>query len=156
MASRVKTVTLGSFVVAASVLPFQTTVASLSAQKPIPQVKSVAAAPISSVEGADNFVAYCAVCHGHDAKGNGPAAPAMKSPVPDLTTIAKRHGRFSAADVEQIIRGTGRTPTPAHGVESMPVWGQVFVNEDRGRSTLRIGNLVKYLQSIQQGGVSQP
>jgi mono/diheme cytochrome c family protein len=121
--------------------------------KPVPQVKSVAATPISSIDGHDNYVAYCAVCHGQDAKGNGPAAPAMKAPVPDLTMIAQRHkGQFSATDVEQIIRGTGRTPTPAHGVAEMPIWGNVFLYEDRGRSTLRISNLVKYLQSIQVSG----
>jgi hypothetical protein len=56
-----------------------------------------------------------------------PAAPAMKVPVPDLTTIAKRSaGKFNATDVEYIIRGTGKTATPAHGVEDMPIWGDVF------------------------------
>jgi hypothetical protein len=31
----------------------------------------------------------------------------------------------------------------------MPIWGEVFRSEDRARSTLRISNLVKYLESIQ-------
>ena len=90
------------------------------------------------------------MCHGKEAKGNGPAAPAMKVPVPDLTTIAKRNnGKFIATNVEPIIRGTGKTPTPAHGVEDMPIWGEVFRNEDKTRTMLRIGNLIKYLESIQ-------
>jgi mono/diheme cytochrome c family protein len=118
--------------------------------KAVPKVKSVAAPPIVSVEGEDNFIAYCAVCHGNSGKGDGPAAPAMKMPVPDLTTIAKRNkGRFSAVDVEAIILGSGKTRTPAHGVEDMPIWGDVFRHEDPVKRKLRIGNLVKYLESIQ-------
>ena len=52
-------------------------------QQNVPKVKSAIAVPIASVEGKDNFTAYCAVCHGQDGKGNGPAAPAMKKPVPE-------------------------------------------------------------------------
>jgi mono/diheme cytochrome c family protein len=118
----------------------------------VPTVKSVAMIPIQSVQGKDNFDAYCAVCHGRDAKGHGPAAPAMKREVPDLTTMAERNrGAFNALAVEYIIRGKGRTATPAHGVEDMPIWGQVFRTEDPARSTLRINNLVTYIQGLQTG-----
>jgi mono/diheme cytochrome c family protein len=118
------------------------------AQKP--KIKTVPAVPIQSVDGADNFHAYCAVCHGADAKGNGPAAPAMKAKVPDLTTFAARHdGKFNSVTVEQIITGVGKTPSPAHGVEEMPIWGEVFRSEDRAKTAMRVGNLVKYIQSIQ-------
>ena len=126
----------------------------LSAQAPTskssPKVKVVAATPIVSVEGKDNFDAYCAVCHGSDAKGHGPAAPAMKAAVPDLTTIALRNqGKFDPFRVELIVKGTGKTATPAHGVETMPIWGDVFRTEDPTRVTLRVKNLVKYVESIQ-------
>jgi mono/diheme cytochrome c family protein len=115
-----------------------------------PTIKTTVAVPIVSVEGADNYKAYCAVCHGEAAKGNGPAAPAMKVPVPDLTMIAKRHGgKFNATDVEYIVRGTGKTQTPAHGREDMPIWGEVFRSEDRGKNALRISNLVKYIETLQ-------
>jgi mono/diheme cytochrome c family protein len=121
-----------------------------AAQKPTPKIKGVAAVPIASLEGADNYTAYCAVCHGPNGKGDGPAAPAMKVPVPDLTSIAKRHqGKFDAIGVEYIIKGTARTGTPAHGVEDMPIWGDVFRTDDKARTALRIGNLVKYLESLQ-------
>jgi mono/diheme cytochrome c family protein len=126
-------------------------------QKEVPKVKGVRAAPIASVEGKDNFSAYCAVCHGQTGKGDGPAAPAMKVAVPDLTTIAKRNnGKFNATHVEYIIRGTGKTSTPAHGVEDMPIWGEVFGGDDRSVSRLRIGNLVKSVESIQQTGADSP
>ena len=140
----------GSFIVA-SVLAAGVAAQTPSEQKTVPKVKAVAAVPIRSLEGVDNFAVYCAVCHGPDAKGNGPAAPAMKVPVPDLTTIATRNkGKFDAIAIELIVKGSGKTSTPAHGVETMPIWGEVFHGEDKGASTLRIRNLVKYLESIQQ------
>lgn len=128
--------------------------AGVAAQTPAttekPKVKAVTAMPITSVEGKDNYDAYCAVCHGTAAKGDGPAAPAMKAPVPDLTTIAKRHdGKFQPAVIEMIVKGTGRTPTPAHGVDTMPIWGDVFHSEEPTRALLRMRNLVRYLESIQ-------
>jgi mono/diheme cytochrome c family protein len=113
-------------------------------------VKVVTAIPITSVDGKDNYDAYCAVCHGPAAKGDGPAAPAMKAPVPDLTTIAKRNnGKFNPIAIEQVILGTGKTPTPAHGVETMPIWGEVFRVEEKNRALLRARNLVNYLETIQ-------
>ena len=124
-----------------------------SDQKPVPKVKAVSAAPIVSIDGSDNFTAYCAVCHGMQGKGDGPAAPAMKVRVPDLTTIAQRNkGKFNPIAIEAIIRGTGKTETPAHGVETMPIWGDVFRGSDAAATKLRMGNLVRYLESIQQTG----
>lgn len=118
----------------------------------IPIVKSVATIPIQSVEGKDNFAAYCAVCHGSDAKGGGPAAPAMKNAVPDLTTIAGRNrGEFNPVQVQYIIRGLDRTATPEHGVQDMPRWGEVFRAEDPMRSVLRVNNLVTYIRELQVG-----
>src|ERR1700683_1638348 len=47
---------------------------------------------IYSVKGPDLFRVYCAVCHGSDAKGNGPLASGLKAKVPDLTVLAKTNG----------------------------------------------------------------
>lgn len=122
-------------------------------QSPVPAVKVVPYAAIQSVEGRDNFVAYCAVCHGMDGKGDGPAAPAMKAPVPDLTTLAMRHnGKFDSVAVEYIVKGTGKLVTPAHGSSEMPIWGRVFapLAADQPVATIRIRNLVQYMETIQR------
>src|SRR5215471_10488675 len=61
---------------------------------------------IPSLKGPDLFRAYCAPCHGQDGKGDGPAAAALNSKVPDLTTIAQRNsGIFPEAKVRGIIAG---------------------------------------------------
>lgn len=61
---------------------------------------------ISSVKGPDLFRAYCASCHGLDAKGTGPAARALKAEVPDLTVLTRtNHGQFPTLRVRQMIMG---------------------------------------------------
>jgi mono/diheme cytochrome c family protein len=125
-------------------------VLSLPASAQGPQVKREPARVIGSVEGVDLYDAYCAVCHGKDGKGGGPAVPALKIPVPDLTTIAKRHGKFSLTDTEEAITGRGKM-TPAHGSPDMPIWGPIFraLTPDEAGRTLRVTNLLKYVESIQ-------
>lgn len=115
-----------------------------------PTVRQKAMDPVPSVQGRYNFVAYCASCHGPDGKGHGPVVPALKQPVPDLTTITRRHGKFDAIAIERVIAGEDRMPA-AHGSLEMPVWGPVFKGTvGNASATLRMRNLVKYLQSIQQ------
>lgn len=114
-----------------------------------PTIKRVPAERTRSLEGKDLFQSYCAVCHGVEGKGNGPAAPALKTPPADLTTITKRKGRFSATDVEESI--TGKNLPAAHGSREMPMWGPIFrdITADPEIKTLAMSNLVKYLQSLQ-------
>ena len=105
---------------------------------------------IQSVEGVDTYKTYCAVCHGPQAKGNGPAATALKKVPADLTTVAKRNGgKFSAADVEAVIMG--QEVMASHGSRDMPIWGPVFQSlaPDRSFMKLRVSNLVDYIKSIQ-------
>jgi mono/diheme cytochrome c family protein len=45
---------------------------------------------ISSTRGHDLFAFYCAPCHGPGGKGDGPVAPALRTPAADLTTIGSR------------------------------------------------------------------
>jgi mono/diheme cytochrome c family protein len=105
---------------------------------------------IHSVEGPDLFRAYCASCHGTDAKGHGPAAPALKSNVPDLTNLAKNNGgQFPSALVRETINGDAMVFS--HGSREMPIWGPVFhqVEADVDLGNERVENLVKYLGSLQ-------
>lgn len=114
------------------------------------RVSQQAARPIESVEGVDTFKAYCAVCHGPDAKGNGPAATALKKAPADLTLIGRRHGgTFSPADVENVIMGS--SVLESHGSRDMPIWGPVFrsMASDDAFMKIRVSNLVGYLKTIQ-------
>ena len=100
--------------------------------------------------GKETFLEYCAVCHGDRGTGNGPAAPALKKRPPNLRTLAKRKGGFSAADVEAAIRGVEVT-IPAHGSPEMPIWGHYFTAVDRtdAEAQQRITNLVAFIESLQ-------
>jgi mono/diheme cytochrome c family protein len=113
-------------------------------------VRQGTAPRIQSLEGVDTYKAYCAVCHGPSAKGDGPAATALKKVPADLTTIAKRSGgKFSAADVEAVIMG--QQVLASHGSRDMPIWGPVFqaLAPDNSVMKLRVANLVNYVKSIQ-------
>ena len=124
----------------------------VGAQTTKPEIKEVPARSIVSVEGKDTFAAYCAVCHGMDGKGNGPAVPALKGPVPDLTTMARRNaGKFDGVAVERVISGKDRAIL-AHGTQEMPMWGPVFrsMRGEETVATIRMTNLVKHLESVQQ------
>src|SRR5689334_7895799 len=71
-----------------------------------PKVKAVPVKLSGSVDGAELFREHCAVCHGVDAKGNGPAAPALKKHPSDLTQISRRYGgKFPELAVQGKIRG---------------------------------------------------
>ncbi len=98
----------------------------------------------------------CAVCHGADAKGGGPAAEAMAMAVPDLTALAAvSGGDYPAERVEKAI--TSEWQTVAHGSREMPMWGAAFseVRPNWGQAPgkefarLRIRNLVDYIESLQ-------
>ena len=105
---------------------------------------------IRSTRGPDLFRAYCASCHGVDAQGNGPAAPALKTKPADLTLLSKRNGgQFPEERVRKVI--SGDDVLAAHGSREMPIWGPVFhqIEEDVDRGNVRMENLVKYLESIQ-------
>jgi mono/diheme cytochrome c family protein len=106
---------------------------------------------IYSVKGPDLFRAHCAACHGFDAKGGGPVAPTLKSKPADLTIIAKRNGgQFPSARVLKIISGDEVLAT--HGSRDMPIWGPIFhqIEADQDFGNVRLQNLIRYLESIQQ------
>ena len=106
---------------------------------------------IDSIQGPNLYKAYCAVCHGPNAKGDGPMAMFLKTAPPDLTRIAVRNnGMFPLAKVRRVI--AGEDPLPAgHGTLTMPVWGPIFsqVAWDHDLGRVRIDNLARYLESLQ-------
>src|SRR5579864_9334747 len=121
------------------------------AQNP-PTVKHVPISDVSPSSGKDMFQSYCAVCHGKDAKGDGPAASALKVPPPNLTELSKKNGgKFPSAHVAAVIRG--QADLAAHGSKDMPVWGPLFSSISQGHEgqvQQRIANLVSYIESLQQ------
>ncbi len=120
---------------------------------------AVAARPIDDTlpptyipTGPQMFKQYCAVCHGSDAKGQGPLAALLKTPPPDLTTLAKRHlGKFPYDYVKNVLE-FGPGPT-AHGTSDMPTWGPIFRYNDKQNELIvqqRIKNLCDFLASLQE------
>jgi mono/diheme cytochrome c family protein len=122
------------------------------AQESTTTVKREAAPMTSPASGKEMFVSYCASCHGKDAKGDGPAANALKQLPADLTTLAKRNGgKYPTDRVTTILRGQAKLM--AHGDQEMPVWGPVFWRMSQGREEqvqMRIANLNRYLESLQE------
>jgi mono/diheme cytochrome c family protein len=106
---------------------------------------------IVSIRGDSLYKAYCASCHGDDAKGNGPMAAWLKVQPSDLTRITARNGgKFPLARVDRIISGEEALPS-GHGTRVMPIWGPVFsqVTQDQDLGRVRIDNLARYLRDIQ-------
>jgi mono/diheme cytochrome c family protein len=125
--------------------------------KSIQTFNSIDATPLnqSSAEnvpsGEKLYKQNCAMCHGNDLKGNGPAPPPFRDVPPDLTTLARRHGgKFPDQYFADVMRNG--VVLPAHGPAEMPRWGSDFKARDQLDSTqvtLRITNLSNYIKSLQ-------
>jgi mono/diheme cytochrome c family protein len=116
------------------------------------EIKHVPIKPTSAASGQEMYKNYCAVCHGVEGKGNGPAAEALKVPTPDLTTLAQKNGgKYPAMRVSTVLRG--EQMMPSHGSKDMPVWGDLFWHLSGGRGSevqQRIANLNTYIESLQK------
>jgi mono/diheme cytochrome c family protein len=114
-------------------------------------IKHVPVKSTSPVSGKEMYKAYCAVCHGIDGKGGGPAASALKVPPTDLTLLGKNNGgKYPALKVSSSIRN--ESDLPAHGSKEMPVWGTLFWSMSSGHEgevQQRVANLTKYIESLQ-------
>ena len=101
--------------------------------------------------GQETFRAYCASCHGLDAKGTGPVAAALKYKPSDLTQLSKGNGgKFPSAVVEDALQSDPLIP--AHGSRETPIWSDAFRNTNRDETLVRIKihNVVLYIESIQE------
>jgi len=116
-----------------------------------PEVKKEPIKQTSAASGKEMYTQYCASCHGADAKGNGPAAAAMKAPPTDLTQLAKTHeGKYPASMVAATLKFGGGPGV--HGSADMPVWGPLFQSLDKYHDAVvqqRISNLVSYIETLQ-------
>ncbi|SRR5579883_1225936 len=116
-----------------------------------PKVKHAPPPNTDPSSGAEMYKTYCAVCHGLDGRGHGPAAPALTAEIPDLTQLAKQnHGEFPVFRVAAAIQGD--SVITAHGTKDMPIWGDVFreLKRDEAVVKLRVHNLTQYIASLQE------
>jgi mono/diheme cytochrome c family protein len=114
-------------------------------------IQHVTVKPTSPASGKEMYTSYCAVCHGTDGKGGGPAASALKTPPADLTMLSKNNGgKFPAMNVTSTLGGT--SDLPAHGSKEMPVWGPLFRSMSGGHEgevQQRVANLTHYIETLQ-------
>ena len=110
-------------------------------------------------KGRVTYRVYCINCHGAKAKGDGALAEMLSTKPSDLTQLkARNDNKYPADTVRDII--DGRKGVRAHGMQEMPIWGDVFQTsslepsgsdesgEDRARR--KVHELVLYLESIQE------
>jgi mono/diheme cytochrome c family protein len=107
--------------------------------------------------GKKEFRRHCAVCHGLGGTGDSVMVNLNLLTVKptDLTQLSKHNkGIFPFWHIYGIV--DGREPLKSHGTSDMPIWGDVFREEegtslaDETRASGRILLLVHYLQSIQE------
>jgi mono/diheme cytochrome c family protein len=115
-----------------------------------PAVRYIQPEYVSPADGAAMFRAYCAVCHGLDGRGGGPATEALKKRPADLTQLSRKNGgKFPVHHVDQMIQGADIEA--AHGSRDMPIWGNVFRRlNDPALVKMRVDNLTSYLESLQR------
>jgi mono/diheme cytochrome c family protein len=109
----------------------------------------------SPASGKQMYSTYCAVCHGVDGKGSGPAAAALKERPTNLAQLARDNGgKFPDAHIYSVLQFG--METTAHGSKDMPIWGPALRSLDKGSPSpemeehQRLANLTNYLKTLQQ------
>lgn len=140
MSKRLLFIAMGAALAASIAFAYQS-----SEKVTIPVTKT---APTS---GQQMFTNYCAPCHGVDGRGQGPVAPVLKTPPPDLTLLSRNNkGKYPGTRVVTVLENG--PSLPAHGSAQMPVWGPIFGKmnvSNRQEKMLRISNLSGYLETLQ-------
>jgi len=119
-------------------------------QNPNVKVEKVPVRQTGAVSGKELYLDHCAVCHGVYGKGNGPAAPALKTAPPDLMLLAKNNGgKFPSMHVVNVL--DSNPGGPVHGSQEMPIWGPIFskLGPDPSLGHLRALNVAKHVESMQ-------
>src|SRR5579864_2302745 len=118
-------------------------------EPPAKTIKKVNAKPTATLNGVDLFKEYCAVCHGAGAKGDGPAADALKKKPADLTQLSRKNGgTFPELHVMNYIKG--QDVVAAHGSRDMPVWGTIFSQMSSNQDLVQVRTyaLLKYIEQL--------
>jgi cytochrome c553 len=114
-----------------------------------PKVEKGPIKQTSASDAATMFTTYCAVCHGKEGKGDGPAAKALAKTPADLTKLAARNnGAFPDLKVRRYIEGLDEVA--AHGTRDMPMWGDLFRSLNRDTAQIRVAALAEYLKTMQK------
>ena len=104
----------------------------------------------------NDYMTFCADCHGHSGKGDGPAAAGMTPKPVDITRLAATNGgKFNKLGAMQHITGytMGRSESP------MPVFGDqldgrtVMYDAGDGKpvaTSARLVQLVEYVERMQK------
>ena len=103
--------------------------------------------------GMASYKQFCEGCHGADGKGTGKIGADLAAAPADLTQLSARYNGFPVDSVYQAI--DGRKAVEAHGTREMPVWGNIWGEEDGEPVAdevveMRINELVEYIRSIQE------
>ncbi len=145
-----KRISLPSTLILSALLVFGATATVAAGQESGKTIKKVNARPTTTLDGADLFKEYCAVCHGNSAKGDGPAAEALKKRPADLTQLARKNGgKFPELHVMNYIKG--QDVVAAHGSRDMPIWGSIFSQMSSNPDLVQVRTyaLLKYLEEQQ-------
>jgi len=110
-------------------------------------------------EGQALYERHCATCHGLEAEGNGPMAPALVLQPVDLTALTEANGGVFPM-VRVVKRIDGRDPLVSHG-SPMPVYGEFFEGDDTPlkaetgqpiMTSRAVADLVAWLLTVQDQG----
>jgi cytochrome c553 len=122
-----------------------------------PTVIVVTARPTAAIDGSSLFEAYCTSCHGWSGRGNGPAAPALSTPVPDLSQYAQTrelNGDQCLRRVMAVLQyghGHKKTQQMTEADLDMPDWGPIFrsISTEPGLAYVRMHNVAAYVVMLQ-------
>jgi len=112
--------------------------------------KQTAAKSSVTISGKELYQEHCAVCHGADARGGGPAARSLRVRPTDLTQLACRNeGVFPEERFLKTMHG--EVAVAAHGAVDMPVWGKVLsrASSSPDLAEKRIHALMNYVEELQ-------